>query len=55
VPAWGLINTLMGSTSLNPKMAAIYDATCVPITRAIEAVLPIPIGKSLLVVGRKRD
>jgi len=55
VPAWGLINTVLGSTSLNPKMAAIYDAACVPLTRAVESVIRAPIGKSLLIVGRKRD
>ncbi|MEX0694517.1 MAG: methyltransferase domain-containing protein [Rhodospirillales bacterium] len=54
VPAWGLINTVIGSTSLNPKMAALYDTAFVPLTRAIEAVMPIPFGKSLLIVGRKR-
>jgi len=54
VPAWGLVNTLLGSTSLNPKMAAIYDAACVPMTRAVESVIRAPIGKSLLIVGRKR-
>jgi len=54
VPAWGLINTIMGSTSLNPKMAAIYDAACVPLTRTVESVIGAPIGKSLLIVGKKR-
>lgn len=55
VPAWGLVNTLLGSTSLHPKMAAIYDTAFVPLTRAIENILPVPFGKSLLIVGRKRD
>ncbi|MBO6518872.1 MAG: class I SAM-dependent methyltransferase [Rhodospirillales bacterium] len=54
VPAWGLINTLLGSKTLNPKMAAIYDAACVPVTRAVESVVPVPFGKSLLIVGKKR-
>ena len=55
VPAWGLINTMLGSTNLNPRMVTIYDTLCVPVTRAVEAVIPAPFGKSLLVVGRKRD
>lgn len=55
VPAWGIVNTMLGSTSLNPKMAAIFDAVCVPVTRAVESVVPVPFGKSLLIVGRKRD
>lgn len=55
IAAWGLINTLLGSTTLNPRMAKIYDAVCVPITRAIERAVPAPAGKSLLIVGTKRD
>lgn len=54
IAAWGLVNTLLGSTSLNPKMAAVYDAVCVPVTRAIESIVPPPAGKSLLIVGKKR-
>ncbi len=54
IAAWGLINTLLGSTSLNPKMAAIYDAVFVPVTRAVESIVPTPAGKSLLIVGKKR-
>lgn len=54
IAAWGLVNTLLGSTSLNPRMASIYDAVCVPLTRAVERLLPAPAGKSLLIVGKKR-
>lgn len=53
VPAWGFVNTLCGSTNLNPKMAKIYDRFFVPCTRVLEKFIRAPIGKSLLIVGRK--
>jgi SAM-dependent methyltransferase len=51
--AWGLVNTLLGAKTLNPLMMRIYDTVCVPLTRAIEAVIPAPAGKNVLIVGRK--
>ena len=51
--AWGLVNTLLGAKTLNPVMMRIYDTVCVPLTRALEAVVPAPAGKNLLIVGRK--
>ena len=51
--AWGLVNTLLGAKTLNPVMMSIYDTVCVPLTRALEAVVPAPAGKNLLIVGRK--
>lgn len=53
VPAWGLVNTLLGSTNLNPQMAALYDRAFVPVTRAVESLVTPPFGKSLLAIGRK--
>lgn len=55
IPAWGVVNTLLGSTSLNPHMAKIYDKVFVPLTRGAEALVTPPLGKSLLAVGRKND
>ncbi|GAB6052622.1 hypothetical protein JCM17960_14420 [Magnetospira thiophila] len=51
--AWGLINTLLGSTNLDPRMAQIYDRFAVPVTRAFERLVPLPFGKSLIMVARK--
>lgn len=53
-PAWGLINTIMGSTNLNPALTSLYDRVFIPVTRTFEAVVPPPFGKSLLIVGQKR-
>jgi hypothetical protein len=51
--AWGLINTLGKSTNLNPRAMQIYDRAIIPITRTIEAVVPAPIGKSLVLIAQK--
>jgi len=51
--AWGLINTIGGSTSLNPRATQIYDRFIIPITRAFEKYVPTPIGKSLILVAQK--
>lgn len=53
--AWGLINTLGGSTNLNPRATLIYDRFVIPITRTLEKFIPIPIGKSLVLVARKKS
>lgn len=50
---WWLINTVGGATELNPRLTRIYDACGVPLTRAIEAIIPPPIGKNLVLVARR--
>lgn len=51
--AWGLINTIGGSTNLNPHAMQIYDRFVIPVTRTIESVIPAPLGKSLILIARK--
>lgn len=51
--AWGLINTIGGSTNLNPRAMQIYDRFIVPVTRIVESIIPTPIGKSLVLIARK--
>lgn len=51
--AWGLINTLGGSTNLNPRATKIYDRFIIPVTRIVENIVPIPLGKSLVLVARR--
>ncbi len=53
VPAWGVFNTLLGATKLNLRMTTLYDRAFVPVTRGIETLIPAPLGKNLLAVGRK--
>jgi SAM-dependent methyltransferase len=50
---WYLINVLAGSCSFNPLLAKIYDRAVIPITRWMEHYFGAPIGKNVLVVGRK--
>ena len=51
--AWGLINTIGGSTSLNPRAIKIYDRFIIPVTRAAEKIVPAPLGKSLILIAQK--
>lgn len=50
---WYVINVLAGSCSFNPLLAKTYDRVVVPITRWVEHYFGAPIGKNVLVVGRK--
>ncbi len=50
---WYLINVLAGSRSFNPLLAKTYDRAVIPITRWVEHYFGAPIGKNVLVVGRK--
>jgi SAM-dependent methyltransferase len=50
---WYLLNVIGGSTSINPRLAHIYDRWFVPVTRWIEHRWPPRIGKNVLVVARK--
>jgi SAM-dependent methyltransferase len=49
---WLLFIRLM-RRSLNPGGVAAYDRWVVPIARAVERVVPPPIGKNLLCIARK--
>lgn len=50
---WYLLNVIGGSTSINPRLARLYDTWFVPATRRIEQRWPPRIGKNVLVVARK--
>lgn len=50
---WYLVFVLGGSLAINPTMAGIYDKWFVPLLRRIEGFWEPPLGKSLLLVGRK--
>lgn len=50
---WYLLNVIGGSTSINPRLAHIYDRWFVPITRWIEQRWAPRIGKNILIVARK--
>lgn len=52
VPWWILARVLRGQ--LKPGSVSLYDRVVVPITRAIERRITPPLGKNLLLVGKKR-
>lgn len=52
---WLLINRMAGATRITPGLAGIYDAIGVPLTRAVERVIPPPFGKNIILVGVRPD
>ncbi len=51
--AWGLVNTILGSTNLDARMMQIYDSYFIPPTRWFERIFPPPLGKSLILIAKK--
>ncbi len=50
---WYLLNVLGGSQSINPRLALLYDTWFVPVTKWAERFGEPPVGKNILMVGRK--
>lgn len=50
---WLILNKLMGSTAFNPKLVRFHDRAIVPLSRTIERLVPVPVGKNLILVSRK--
>jgi SAM-dependent methyltransferase len=53
--AWWLTVRRGGTTSPNPRMVAVFDRCVVPVTKALERLIRVPFGQSVLCVARKRD
>jgi SAM-dependent methyltransferase len=53
VAAWFVSGRVLHRTTLGRKQVRFYDRWVIPVLRRIESVIPIPIGQSLLVIGRK--
>ena len=51
---WLLNFVLLRRSTLNPGLVSIYDRFLVPIIRTVESFAPIPFGKNLLIIARKR-
>lgn len=51
--AWWLAVRKGGTGAPNPKLVALYDRFVVPVTRALERVVRVPFGQSVLCVARK--
>jgi SAM-dependent methyltransferase len=52
IAPWFILCTLMGKRP-NAGNASLYDALVVPAARAIESIIPPPIGKNLILIARK--
>jgi hypothetical protein len=50
---WYLLNVVGGRTSINPRLAHLYDSWLVPVTRWIEELQNPWFGKNVLIVARK--
>lgn len=50
---WWVNFTLAGQTTFNANAAHLYDRFGVPLTRTIERISRIPIGKNIVAIGRK--
>ena len=53
--AWWLTVRRSGVSSPNPRMVAVFDRCVVPVTKALERLVRVPFGQSVLCVARKRD
>lgn len=50
---WWLVNRVLRSSTLNPRMARLYDRLVVPFARHTEKVVAPPFGKNLVLIGRR--
>ncbi|MET0623439.1 MAG: methyltransferase domain-containing protein [Pyrinomonadaceae bacterium] len=51
---WWLKYRVLRSEKLEPAAVKFYDDFCVPVVRRVEAKLPPPLGKNVLLVAEKR-
>lgn len=51
---WFFLNRLMGATSFNPRLISFHDKFVVPVSQAVERVIPPPIGKNIILVAQKK-
>ncbi len=52
---WWLLHRMLKRTDFgSPAIATVYDRIFVPLNRLIEAIMPLPFGKNILLIARKR-
>lgn len=54
VATWWINFKLMRRRKLSPKMIEIYDRYFVPLIRAVESRVKVPVGKNILLIARKK-
>ena len=50
---WFILFTLL-RRKITPGNTALYDTLVVPVARVIESIVPVPIGKNVLAIARKK-
>ncbi len=50
---WWLVGRVMRSQTIRPTAAGLYDRYAVPVGRLMEAAIPPPFGKNLVLVARR--
>lgn len=51
---WWFSFVLMKRTKLVPLLVKAYDSVCIPIIRLIETIVPVPLGKNVLIIAKKK-
>ena len=51
--SWWLKYRVLRSERIEPAAVTFYDRLCVPVLRRVEAVVPPPVGKNVLLVAEK--
>ena len=51
--AWWLVHKKLGRTRFSPRLAHLYDAIGVPLTRLLERPLRFSFGKNIILVARR--
>jgi SAM-dependent methyltransferase len=52
---WWLKYRVLRSEKMEPAAVRFYDRFCVPVVRRVEALIPPPLGKNVLLVAEKRS
>jgi SAM-dependent methyltransferase len=50
---WFINYRILRSNALNPSAVSLYDRLAVPIVKRLESVVPVPLGKNIILVARK--
>lgn len=51
---WLVFNKWLGRTEFDKGMVRLYDSVGIPVTRLVERLLPLPVGKNVLLIAKKR-
>ena len=50
---WLILNRFFGSTELSPRLANLYNFIGIPVTRAVEKIMPLAFGKNIILIARR--